>query len=228
MKNKNGNIVFADYPEFRPNLTPRQMFKLGSFGGTYWRTISSKVTGRSHKNIHKKYKDWWKGIPDDQLTRDWEDYDKSINKYEVKVGTTLEFWEKKGWIKKSHPYGWVHWYCDFYNGKRGADDRRQIDRWLGIAGPNGRFRKWLVTEITKKKGRWNDVTSSPKIRQTLQHWAYVLTKADYDAEKKERRKKQKKQKGGGTEINNNLVLYNRNKDAYLRLDASINNEYDCD
>ena len=39
-------ISFKDYPEFRPNLTPRQMFLLGSFGGTYWRPITSKVTGK--------------------------------------------------------------------------------------------------------------------------------------------------------------------------------------
>ena len=28
--------------EFSPNLSPREMFKLGSFGGTYWRPIKSK------------------------------------------------------------------------------------------------------------------------------------------------------------------------------------------
>lgn len=26
-------IYFNDYPDFRPNLTPRIIFKLGSFGG---------------------------------------------------------------------------------------------------------------------------------------------------------------------------------------------------
>ena len=31
-------ISFADYPEFTPNLTPRQMFQMGSFGGTYMET----------------------------------------------------------------------------------------------------------------------------------------------------------------------------------------------
>jgi len=43
-KNSYGEIVFPDYQEFRPNLTPREMFKLGSFGGTYWRQIKSDVT----------------------------------------------------------------------------------------------------------------------------------------------------------------------------------------
>ena len=41
---------FKDHPEFTPNLTPQQMFKKGSFGGTYWRPIKSSVTGKTYKN----------------------------------------------------------------------------------------------------------------------------------------------------------------------------------
>ena len=64
-KKKNGAIFFEDYPDFRPNLTPRQMFKLGSFGGTYWRPIKSKFFSTELRNIHKRYPaSWWKGIPD--------------------------------------------------------------------------------------------------------------------------------------------------------------------
>ncbi len=36
-KNSYGELVFKDYPEFKPNLTPKDIFKSGSFGGTYWR-----------------------------------------------------------------------------------------------------------------------------------------------------------------------------------------------
>ena len=74
-------------------------------------------------------------------------------KYGVAVGTSLDFWEGKGWITKHHPYGWVQWYCDYYSGKRSADDARQIKRWQQLAGPNGRFRKWLITMIMKKGGK---------------------------------------------------------------------------
>ena len=109
---------------------------------------------------------------------DCNNYNKSINKYKVKVGTTLEFWENKGWITKYNPYGWIHWYCDFYLGKRGADDERQIKRWIRTAGPNSRFRRRLINLIIKKNSKYNDFNISPKIRQTLQHWAYVLTKKD--------------------------------------------------
>jgi hypothetical protein len=81
-------------------------------------------------------------------------YNKDINRYKVKVGSTLEEWEQKGWIKKCHPYGWVHWYCDFCSGLRCEDDARQIRRW-----------KSFVARFGKRK-------LSPRIRQTLQHWAY--------------------------------------------------------
>ena len=106
-RNSNREFVFDDYPNFRPNLSPREIFKMGSFGGTYWRPIYSSVSKKNYKNVHKKYpSSWWSGIPDDWLTRDWKDYDKSINKYGVKVGTTLEFWEAKNWITSYSSYGW--------------------------------------------------------------------------------------------------------------------------
>lgn len=182
-------IKFKDYPEFKPNLTPRKIFLLGSFGGTYWRPIKSQVTGKKYKNNHKKFpKSWWKGIPDSELTKSFDNYDVSLNKYKKKVGTTLEFWEDKKWINKQDPYGWVEWYCNFYNGRRSSDDERQIKRWMGIVSKRGRFRKWLITMILKKNGKYNDFEISPAMRQTLQHWGYQLTKADFDSEVKSRKK----------------------------------------
>lgn len=179
-KNNNGEIIFKDYPEFIPNLTPKEIFELGSFGGTYWRPIYSSVTNKNYKNMHKKYpKSWWKNIPESSLTRSWEDYDIKINHYGVKVGTTLEFWEEKNWITEYNPYGWVQWYCDFYTGKRGPDDERQISRWLKTAGPKSRFRKMLINMIKNKGKQYDDFSVSPRIRQTLQHWGYMLTKKDF-------------------------------------------------
>jgi hypothetical protein len=178
-RNKNGIYIFDDYPEFIPNLSPEEIFRLGSFGGTYWRPIYSTVTNKSYNNMHKKYpKSWWKGLPDNWLVTEWENYDVTINKYNVKVGTTLEFWEEKNWIDKQNPYGWMQWYCDFFNGKRGADDERQIKRWTRTSGPRSRFRRALINLIAKKNGKYDDYSISPKIRQTLQHWGYVLTKRD--------------------------------------------------
>ena len=133
-RDSEGNIIFPDAPDFRPNLTPREIFQMGSFGGTYWRPIYSSVTGKKYQNVHHEYPEsWWRGIRDDWLTREWEDYDSSINKYGVKVGTTLEDWEDKGWITKYAPYGWTQWYCDYYLGRRSPDDQRQINRWLQLS-----------------------------------------------------------------------------------------------
>ena len=104
---------------------------------------------------------------------------KKINKYKVKVGTTLEFWEEKQWIHKQNPYGWMQWYCDFYMGERGSDDKRQIDRWIKTAGPKSRFRRALINKIKEKNAKYDDETVSPKIRQILQHWGYILTERDF-------------------------------------------------
>ena len=43
---------FKDYPEFTPNLTPKQIFLLGSFidQGGYWRNIYSDVFYRTPFN----------------------------------------------------------------------------------------------------------------------------------------------------------------------------------
>lgn len=175
-------IKFEDYPDFTPNLSPSQVFKLGSFGGTYWRPITSKISKKPMKlkNVHKKYpKSWWNGVSEEQLSS--TKCDVSKNKYGVRVGTSLEFWEGKGWINEKNRYGWMHWYCDFYNGKRDkVQDEEQIRRWKSLAGPNGRFRKWLINMIKKKNSTYNDYEISPKIRQTLQHWGYQLTENDFN------------------------------------------------
>ena len=188
---KNNKTTYKDYPDFTPNLTPEDMFRMGSFGGTYWRPIHSSITGKDYKNQHKLYpKKWWKDIPDTELVS--KTYDIHVNKYNVRVGTSLDFWENKGWITKHHPYGWVEWYCDFHQGNRGPDDERQIQRWKSLAGPRGRFMRFLVTLIVKKNAKWNDETISPKIRQVLQHWGYRLTYADYNNEIRRRNSKSPK------------------------------------
>lgn len=192
-------IVFPDYPDFKPNLTPRDIFLLGSFGGTYWRPIFSTITQQYYSSIHKQYP-FLKDIPDELMTIKYTEYNTNVNKFKVKVGTTLHYWECKQWITKHHPYGWVHWYCDFYSGKRGPDDERQIQRWIRTAGPKSRFRKRLINMIREEQNntsnnKINNIANSskngkkrqsisnyyyvsPKIHQTLQHWGYRLTDQD--------------------------------------------------
>tara|TARA_B100000214_G_scaffold111724_1_gene78899 strand:- start:1390 stop:1917 length:528 start_codon:yes stop_codon:yes gene_type:complete len=171
---------FKDYPDFKPNLTPKEVFKMGAFGGTYFRPIKSSVTGKSYKseNVIKEYpKSWFTGINKKTHVISSK-YDKNINKYKVKCGSSLEDWEKNGWIDKQDPYGWFQWYCRFYRGRRSDDDERQINRWKKLAGPNGRFRKRLINMIKKKNTKYNDETVSPVIRQVLLHWGYELKASD--------------------------------------------------
>lgn len=176
-RDKLGFLIFTDYPEFKPNKTPKEMFHEGIMDGAYFRPIYSSITKKNHKSLHKKYK-FLNSIPASKLTLPLENADKKINKYGVHVGTSLEFWESKGWIRKAHPYGWIHWYCDFYSGKRSSDDERQIKRWMGIAGSKGRFKNNLINQIKKAKTKHDDYSISPAIRQTLLHWGYEITKAD--------------------------------------------------
>ena len=161
----NEEIRFDDYPEFRPTLTPRQIFAAGAFGGTYWRPIDSGVTGRHYEGEHLKY-NW--DLPERMLSSPV--CDPSVNKYGVTSGQSLAEWERKGWIKAQDPYGWVQWYCEFYLGRRTEDDERQIDRWKGVAGPNGRFKKRLLNMIKKANTHRDDYTISPVIRQLLLQW----------------------------------------------------------
>ena len=59
-------------------------------------------------------------------------YDANVNKYKIKCGTSLRFWENKGWIHEQDPYGWFQWYCRYYLGRRSDDYERQIARWNNI------------------------------------------------------------------------------------------------
>ena len=170
----NGCFVFKDHPDFKPNLSPREIMKQGAFGGTYWRPIKSCVGDK--RELQKQYKkypsSWWSGIPLDHMVRDWKDYDKSINKYGVSCGETYSFWCHKRWITHWDPYGWYQWYCSFFNGRRCPDDERQIKRWLGVAG---RFGNRLINMLIKKRKSAKDVEEvSPKIAQTLHHWGIEI------------------------------------------------------
>ena len=173
-------VKFDDYPEFKPNLTPKQVLRMGSFGGTYFRDIHSSITGKNYKGktvIKNLPDDWFKGMDIDKKITSSK-YDKNVNKYKVKCGSKLEAWEKSGWIVEQDPYGWFQWYCRFYMGRRTDDDERQVKRWLAFAGPKGRFKKNLINKIKDNNADIDDYTISPVIRQSLQHWGYKITSND--------------------------------------------------
>lgn len=179
------------HSEFKPNKSPKQVFKMGAFGGTYFRPIHSSVTGKDYtpgEAMKGLPKSWFKGLDLETMVTSSK-YDKKINKYKVKCGSSLEAWETSGWITEQDPYGWFQWYCRYCTGRRTSDDARQIGRWLKLAGPNGRFRRTLMNKIIKNNTTYDDFSISPVIRQVLLHWGYQLTKKDLDQYKKTKKSK---------------------------------------
>ena len=185
-KKRTNYIFFSDYPDFKPNLSPKDVFQMGSFGGTYYRPIYSQVVDSQLKSPHEEFpEDWFEGL-DIQKQVISSTYDKKVNKYNVKCGQSLLDWEKSGWISNLDPYGWFQWYCRFYLGRRHKEeDLRQIKRWQKITGEKGRHRNSLIKLIYDKRKvnseiSIHDKSISPRRRQSLQHWGYKLTKKDYD------------------------------------------------
>lgn len=163
-RRKDRTLIFTDFPDFRPNVTPAEMFRAGVFGGTYFRPIRSAVTKKRHSGLRGYPAAWWRGLDTAKVVTASE-CDRSVNKYGATSGTALEYWETQGWIHKQDPYGWVQWYCRFYLGRRTTDDARQVDRWLGVAGTAGRWRRYLANRVAAGK-------DSLKVRQLLLQWAW--------------------------------------------------------
>ena len=149
-----------------------QIITEGAFGGTYFRDIYSNVNGKWYKNSWKEF-NFSKDIDDNYYSSNF--YDVKVNKYGVKCGTSLRFWENKRWINGQDPYGWFQWYCRYYLGRRSDDDKRQIKRWVGIVN---RFKGILVKMIKNKGVKFDNYSIYPKIRQVLLHWGYLLTERD--------------------------------------------------
>ena len=75
------------------------------------------------------------------------------------IGTSLRFWESKGWINKIDPYGWFQWYFRYWKGRRSKDDKRPVNRWKSIVN--------RYIGILKNK-------DSKNIRQISLHWCYEI------------------------------------------------------
>ena len=88
--------------EFGANKTPLEIIKEGAFEGTYFRDIYSSVNGKWYKKSWKESNQ----LEDIDQKLYFSDYYVSVNKYDVKCGTSLKFWKDKGWINETDPYGW--------------------------------------------------------------------------------------------------------------------------
>ncbi|HEY0107576.1 MAG TPA: hypothetical protein VGB91_15955 [Rhizomicrobium sp.] len=134
-------------PDFRPELTPRQMLALGVFGGRYMTDCAAEFPA-----------DWFAGA---RLSPGAKD--PSRNYFGVDASQPLAEWRRKGWIHPDDPRGWFQWYCRYWMGRRMDDDARQIGRWRAMARH--------VAQL-KKACEPCDFACRPRQRQALLHWAY--------------------------------------------------------
>ena len=136
------------YPEFKPELTPREMLRLGVFCGKYM-TDTRKEFPAS----------WFVGAKLAGTHRDC-----SLNFFGVDASQPLSVWRRKGWLHPDDPRGWFQWYCRYYMGRRmPEEDRRQIKRWKAMR------RHVRQVECNCAAG---DIFCRPRQRQALLHWAY--------------------------------------------------------
>jgi hypothetical protein len=134
-------------PEFRPQLTPSELLKIGVFGGKYMTDCRAEFPA-----------EWF-----ERAKLCAERHDPGLNFFKVNASQPLSVWRAKGWIHPDDPRGWFQWYCRYHMGRRGSDDARQIRRWRNI-------RRHLA-QIEKHCKR-RDLSCRPRQRQSLLHWAY--------------------------------------------------------
>jgi hypothetical protein len=135
------------HPDFQPQLSPKEMLRLGVFGGRYMTDCAAEFPSA-----------WFAGA---KLCP--ERHDPDLNCFGVNASQPLAVWREKGWIYHEDPRGWFQWYCRYYLGRRCPDDDRQIKRWRAI--------RRHVAQLVKSC-RPGDPDCRPKQRQALLHWAY--------------------------------------------------------
>ncbi|MBT2732246.1 MULTISPECIES: hypothetical protein [Carnobacterium] len=135
-------------PEFKPELSPKELLEMGIFGGKYMTDCTDEFPS-----------DWFEHA---KLSPEKKDI--SLNYYQVDASLSLKAWQEKGWIHLGDPRGWFQWYCRYYYGRRlPEEDQIQIKRWKAIKRHAGAIKK----NCEKK-----DQSCRKKQRQTLLHWAY--------------------------------------------------------
>ena len=135
-------------PEFRPELTPKEMLRLGVFGGKYMTDTRDEFPA-----------DWFQ-----RARLAYGKRDPALNYFGVDASQSLSVWRAKGWLHPDDPRGWFQWYCRYYLGRRmPEEDRRQIGRWKAMRRHIGQIRRGCEP---------GDLRCRPRQRQAQLHWAY--------------------------------------------------------
>jgi hypothetical protein len=133
--------------EFAPALTPKQMLRMGVFGGKYMTDC-----------VNEFPEDWFTHA---RLCHEF--HDPALNFFGVNASQSLSEWRDKGWIYTEDPRGWFQWYCRYYMGRRCPDDMRQIKRWKAMKRHAAQIRKNCLS---------GDLNCRKRQRQALLNWAY--------------------------------------------------------
>lgn len=135
-------------PEFRPDLTPAEMLRLGVFGGKYMTDCRDEFPAS-----------WFR-----QAKLATGGRDPALNFFAINASQPLSEWRRKGWIHADDPRGWFQWYCRYFMGRRmPEEDARQIGRWKAI--------RRHVRQI-ERNCEAGDIFCRRRQRQALLHWAY--------------------------------------------------------
>jgi hypothetical protein len=135
-------------PEFKPELTPKEMLELGVFGGKYMNDCKDEFP-----------KSWFAKA---KLCE--KSHDSALNFFGVLAGQPLSVWREKCWIHPDDPRGWFQWYCRYYSGRRlPEEDQRQIGRWKRIQRHIVQIRRHCMPGYFDCR---------PRQRQAVLQWAY--------------------------------------------------------
>ena len=135
-------------PSFKPELSPKEMLRLGVFGGKYMTDGAGEFPA-----------DWF-----EEAKLSVRGRDPTLNYFGVDASQPLSVWRDKGWIHPDDPRGWFQWYCRYYRGRRmPEEDRRQIKRWNAM--------RRHIQQI-RRNCEPGDIFCRPRQRQALLHWAY--------------------------------------------------------
>ncbi len=134
--------------DFKPDITPPEMLKLGIFEGHYLNDCQNEFPKEWFLNAKLSY-----SKPNAEL-----------NFFKIKSRMSLQEWQNRGWIVAPDPRGWFQWYCRYYMGRRLPKiDHWQINRWK-------KFKRHVIQ--IQQNCLPMDLDCRRKQRQALLQWAY--------------------------------------------------------